>query len=221
MKLAWFLFFSCSMLAATIHCKCLIYGKYLPLSLPSKGKWAISDTGVKPNDQLLIVNEHNALRKSVADGKVPGQPKAINMKPLKWDSKLAQIAQSIANTCDYKHRKISDPRWWNVGQNIGKLESSTRLSQTYWSKFIMGWFNEHDNYHFTNHPIKGTGHYTQIVWADTEYVGCGYTNFRNSNSSIYVQFYVCNYGPGGNINGMTPYQIEPLRPVNTIFTLTI
>jgi hypothetical protein len=52
---------------------------------------------------------------------------------------------------------------------------------------------------------SGTGHYTQVVWADTYKVGCGFTAFRGSNG-WYSKLYVCNYGPGGNIIGGTMYK---------------
>ena len=50
--------------------------------------------------------------------------------------------------------------------------------------------------------------YTKIVWADTYMVGCGYTGFFCSDGA-YCKFFVCLYGPGGNIVGEKVYQIGP------------
>jgi hypothetical protein len=36
----------------------------------------------------------------------------------------------------------------------------------------------------------------QVVWGDTEYVGCGYTNYQLHEDQWYDKLYVCNYGPG-------------------------
>jgi Cysteine-rich secretory protein family len=43
---------------------------------------------------------------------------------------------------------------------------------------------------------SGTGHYTQVVWAESYTVGCGRVSFKESMDT---NLYVCNYGPGGNI----------------------
>nr|XP_034330685.1 GLIPR1-like protein 1 [Crassostrea gigas] len=54
------------------------------------------------------------------------------------------------------------------------------------------------------------GHYTQVVWAETEYVGCAVASCSplvlpggTTWSSGY--YYVCNYGESGNFNGARPY----------------
>jgi hypothetical protein len=52
---------------------------------------------------------------------------------------------------------------------------------------------------------SGTGHYTQVVWADTYKVGCGFTAYQASNG-WYNKYYVCNYGLGGNIIGGSMYK---------------
>jgi len=41
-----------------------------------------------------------------------------------------------------------------------------------------------------------TGHYTQVVWASSAYVGCGYTSVGGT---------VCDYSPGGNFDAENPY----------------
>ena len=52
---------------------------------------------------------------------------------------------------------------------------------------------------------SGTSTYTQVVWADTYKVGCGFTAFYGFDGS-YKKLYVCNYGPGGNIIGGSMYK---------------
>lgn len=49
-----------------------------------------------------------------------------------------------------------------------------------------------------------TGHYTQILWAASTRIGCGYVNFMNGNG--YTVLLVCNYGPAGNVLGGRMYQ---------------
>ncbi len=50
-----------------------------------------------------------------------------------------------------------------------------------------------------------TGHYSQLVWAETEYVGCGHITYANNNSRGYKRLLVCNYGPAGNFIGQPVY----------------
>lgn len=59
-----------------------------------------------------------------------------------------------------------------------------------------------------------TGHYTQLVWATSEYIGCGHASFLedisvhdNPKSPHVVHRLVCNYGPAGNIQGASVYRI--------------
>uniref|UniRef100_A0A2D0PC66 U52-Eretoxin-Ek1a_1 n=1 Tax=Eresus cinnaberinus TaxID=175337 RepID=A0A2D0PC66_ERECI len=40
------------------------------------------------------------------------------------------------------------------------------------------------------------GHFTQVVWAATWKVGCGYVLYKEGE--YYNSFFVCNYGPTGN-----------------------
>ena len=49
-------------------------------------------------------------------------------------------------------------------------------------------------------PDRQCGHYTQIVWAATEDVGCG-----TSVCPSLGQVWVCNYQPAGNVEGQRPY----------------
>ena len=59
------------------------------------------------------------------------------------------------------------------------------------------------------------GHYTQVVWANTEFVGCAVSThgsykvclkaitLRKKDDKSILQFLVCNYGRGGNIRSDT------------------
>lgn len=46
-----------------------------------------------------------------------------------------------------------------------------------------------------------TGHFTQLIWADTFLVGCGITEYKEylNGRRWNTRLYVCNYGPSGNI----------------------
>lgn len=52
------------------------------------------------------------------------------------------------------------------------------------------------------------GHFTQVIWAKSRYVGCGYTYYHYTGGVgyPYKQLYTCNYGPSGNYRGKPVYQ---------------
>lgn len=51
------------------------------------------------------------------------------------------------------------------------------------------------------------GHYTQMIWAKTEYIGCARISYRPQNKNRIYQYIVCNYGPAGNFLGSDIYEI--------------
>jgi len=57
-----------------------------------------------------------------------------------------------------------------------------------------------------------TGHYTQLVWANTDRLGCGFKSFRQGGKDEVHKLYVCNYGDSGNIVGTAAAPI----PIYTI-----
>ncbi len=54
------------------------------------------------------------------------------------------------------------------------------------------------------HPDGSTGHYTQLAWADTKEIGCGFVQFPYKkhfwSSTTYKEVLICNYGPAGNVD---------------------
>ncbi|XP_069679048.1 venom allergen 5-like [Periplaneta americana] len=168
----------------------------------------VLDGGVTEDEKELILDVHNRLRAWVASGNetrgliedVP-QPPAANMMALNWDEELAMIAQTWADQCTFSHdcRHVVD---FKVGQNIAQYWNNLEPIVE-WEKVIEGWYNEVGNWSADDTPkfiVTGnemmTGHYTQLVWAETRFVGCGRRGFRNG--PFFVEHYVCNYGPTGN-----------------------
>lgn len=60
-------------------------------------------TGITDNQKYEILEAHNRLRSSVAQGQVAGQPSAQNMREMVWDDELAAKAQQWANQCTFQH----------------------------------------------------------------------------------------------------------------------
>ncbi|XP_030767322.1 CRISP/Allergen/PR-1-like, partial [Sitophilus oryzae] len=167
------------------------------------GAGTILGSGVSQSEQNAIVNIHNNFRQQIASGSVPGQPKGINLRRFSYDSKLAEEAQKISNTMVFQHVAVKDSRFY-VGQNLYLTSSTAAGGPSDWNAAITGWFSEYKSYKYDKccAGFEKTGHYTQVVWADTRYVGCGYTYYYEAGTQYpYKKFYTCNYGPGGNIAG--------------------
>ncbi|XP_060589828.1 cysteine-rich secretory protein 3-like [Ruditapes philippinarum] len=155
-------------------------------------------SGVSESDKTVIVDAHNEERRIVS-------PSASNMMAMSWDDDLASTAQRWADTCPSGHDKSYDRAEFgkfNVGQNIAW--GSPGMS---WTKAVKLWADEKYDYDYNTNkpkaPGKVVGHYTQVVWATSIRVGCGYAlcNQRGKDTDVFV----CNYGPAGNMQGEKPY----------------
>lgn len=141
---------------------------------------------------------HNELRASVNPPAYPPEP------PLQWDEQIAIGAQAWASNCTYGHGG-DGADILGYGQNIFAsfgLGSSTASEVFYW------WGPYEKTYYdyATNSCLDGVdcGHYTQIIWASTTSIGCGFAicTVNNPWGSQYNSFpwlnWVCNYNPSGN-----------------------
>lgn len=139
---------------------------------------------------------HNAVRKNV-------QPAAATpLRDLVWSTRLAGIAQKHADKCEFEHSGTA-----GLGEN---LYASFGTNAT--PKMVVDdWASEAADYTYSSNSCasgKVCGHYTQVVWASTERVGCGATTCtKNSpfgNNQPWL-LWVCNYDPPGNVVGRKPY----------------
>ena len=157
-----------------------------------------------------ILNLHNVARQSVS-------PPASDMKTMSWNIELASIAQNYADQCKWAHnsnRSSASSKYSYVGENI-YVQTSTMSNGVLEGGFT-SWDNEKDGYHYDQGNSgecsdPPCGHYTQIIWANSNALGCGVTkctsmeNFPDYSWNEYWEFLVCDYGPGGNYYGERPY----------------
>jgi len=173
--------------------------------------------GLDDATKEAVLESHNQLRRKVAKGletrgtssRVYGQPPAANMKELVWSSELEAIAQRWAEQCNQlgPHDRSRDKLdGTSVGQNQAYAASTMQLArEEVLQQFAMqpdGWYDEVaepgydgdrvDRFSFS----RGTGHYTQVVWADTEEVGCGLVYYKTGR--WYTSLVICNYARAGN-----------------------
>ncbi|XP_058265050.1 peptidase inhibitor 16 [Hemibagrus wyckioides] len=157
-------------------------------------------SGELTNEQKnQILDLHNKYRSSV-------NPQAANMKRMLWDESLSTVAASYATNCTWEH----NPKIFGIlGENLFMTLGPLNVDQP-----IGLWYNEYVNYNlYYNSCVEGKlcGHYTQMVWANTSFIGCGahYCNDVSKFDAKNATILVCNYYPPGNIMGQSPYQEGP------------
>ncbi|CAA7405054.1 unnamed protein product [Spirodela intermedia] len=125
---------------------------------------------------------------------------AVGVEPLTWDPTLQEYAQNYAEEragdCDLVHSQ--GPYGENIFWGWGKVYNAKDAVQS--------WVNEEQYYDYDSNSCqegKVCGHYTQVVWRNTERVGCGRVR---CDSGAY--FIVCSYDPRGNWEGEWPYRFS-------------
>ncbi|KAF2901190.1 hypothetical protein ILUMI_04996 [Ignelater luminosus] len=180
------------------------------------GKILLRSGPASEYDKQIILDTHNALRQLVALGQIPGHPQASNLQEMKWDDELAYRAEQWSHSCfSERHDEGRHLRRFPVGQNIATIWTTKKPTSTYevvadYPDAIKRWFDEYRNYRFGKiyYSDDTTGHYTQMVWANSNLVGCGYA-FYYDPAKGFTKNYICNYGPSGNVMGEAPYRIGP------------
>ncbi|XP_026169662.1 cysteine-rich secretory protein LCCL domain-containing 1b [Mastacembelus armatus] len=169
----------------------------------SRGKRAISE-----EDMHLILDLHNKLRGQV-------YPPASNMEYMVWDYELERSAEHWAHTCRWEHGPSH--MLTQIGQNLGAHWGRDR-PPTY---HVQAWYDEVRYYSYPyaqecnpHCPFRCSGpvctHYTQLVWATSNRIGCAINVCYNMNvwGMIWAKavYLVCNYSPPGNWWGHAPYK---------------
>ncbi|KAM6225474.1 cysteine-rich secretory protein LCCL domain-containing 2 isoform 1-T1 [Rhynchocyon petersi] len=159
-------------------------------------------------DREEILMLHNKLRGQV-------YPEASNMEYMTWDEELERSAAAWAQECIWEHGPTN--LLVSIGQNLAVHWGRYRSPGTQ----VQSWYDEVKDYtypypHECNPwcPERCSGamctHYTQIVWATTNKVGCAVHTCRQMTvwgdvweNAVYL---VCNYSPKGNWIGEAPYK---------------
>ncbi|KAJ1349299.1 hypothetical protein KIN20_004791 [Parelaphostrongylus tenuis] len=127
-----------------------------------------------------FLDMHNFYRSIVATGRAVDKidkraPKAAAMPKLKYSCELEQSATYHAGFCQFSHSQGNNATegWFEELEDYGVGRANILTQQLF------------------NRPGQ-IGHYTQLVWQGTRYVGCG---IRDCQSSTLV---VCQYYNAGN-----------------------
>jgi uncharacterized protein YkwD len=119
----------------------------------------------------------------------------VGVAPLAWSDRLAARAQDWADTLLARNQFVHRPNS-TYGENLFEITGAVASS----AEVVNAWAAESRNYDYRSNRCRGVcGHYTQIVWAGTEEVGCAVA--RDGRREVWV----CNYDPPGNWAGQRPY----------------
>jgi len=139
------------------------------------------------------------------------------VRPLRWAADLAAMAQARAgylatHGCVIEHGILPA----DIGENLywaGPLQGPGLADELFVvtpSHVVDMWGAEWADYSTADGrcaPGRECGHFTQLVWATTEEVGCG-----TSVCPTLGQVWVCNYRPRGNVYRSQVPLTEPLKP---------
>jgi len=134
------------------------------------------------------------------------------MLEMVWDDDLAAKAQAWADSCTFDHdsdASRSTTKFKDVGQNLDVALYSKKQTQADFTAFVKDWYDEVNLFNGAAAPtasykdVDGTGHYTQVVWAKSYALGCGFKVYMDGG--MYSYQLTCNYGAAGNWMGEKIY----------------
>jgi pathogenesis-related protein 1 len=143
-----------------------------------------SGVSTRAINQQKVVSQHNVYRKQ------------LKIAPLKYSEECAAYAQKWANYLALKNSGLSHSKTRKYGENC------------YWNsgqakeiKVVDRWGDEKSTFNKVKRTYSpGSGHYSQMVWRDTKFVGAGMAIASDGS-----EYWVCTYYPAGNFIGRKAY----------------
>lgn len=161
-------------------------------------------------ERRSVRNVHNHFRNLIASGKDTrgGNGNAKNMMVMNYHKEIEVATACWGKRCSFNHDKCRHTLSFDsAGQNIFTLVSKTPLNvvnQEVFNTSIGEWYSEIEQTtkamleKFPEYPV-GIGHFTQLVWAKSVYVGCSLVTFSAEEQEYkYRLMVICNYSPAGN-----------------------
>ncbi|KAK3754196.1 hypothetical protein RRG08_028161 [Elysia crispata] len=124
------------------------------------------------------------------------------MNKLEYDMQLEAQARKWAMGCVFEHEMVKG-RGENLAYNTATNPENQMITDA-----AKGWFDEKNDFSYGQYGCQYSCHYTQLVWHNTQKVGCyshrcpvlGGSGARNA------WYFVCFYTPMGNWMGEQPYE---------------
>ena len=144
----------------------------------------------------------------------------VGAPPLVWDETISKVSQAWADHlqsrgCDMEHStgdwtkaayKMAGGPEEVLGENVAWACCDDPPTQTA-KQVVDMWASEKKNFKYGAAGDECTatnggtvGHYTQLVWAKSQKMGCGMATCGDKGS-----VWVCNFWPAGNIEGQAPF----------------
>eukprot|EP01083_Nonionella_stella_P070275 187928_1 len=114
----------------------------------------------------------------------------------KWGTKNGNTFTTTSCDSDETCIKIGENLAWN-GDNYDLDLILSQIETGWWDEYTIWTYGMTNDGCSPNGEHNSCGHYTQMAWANTRYIGCGYAN----GCSGYSGTFACNYFPSGNFNG--------------------
>ncbi|XP_051147229.1 pathogenesis-related leaf protein 4-like [Andrographis paniculata] len=138
------------------------------------------------NSNQDFLDAHNAARRNVGVG------------PMTWDVNVANFARNYVNSRLGDCNMVHSPNRPGYGENLAKGSGAFTGRAA-----VNLWVSEKQYYNYGSNscaPGRVCGHYTQVVWRNSNRLGCA--RARCANGWWFVS---CNYAPAGNWAGQRPY----------------
>jgi uncharacterized protein YkwD len=155
---------------------------------------AADQRALAPTEQTWLA-EHNAERD------------ALGLAPLRWNPALARDARVWAEDLAARRAFHHAPDLLRIGQGENLWRGTARRYQA-WQMIDLFLAERRDFRPGIFPDVSATGrwsdvgHYTQIIWPETQEVGCALA--ANARDEVLV----CRYWPAGNVLG---YRLDPGR----------
>ena len=127
--------------------------------------------------------------------------------PLTYDASISRIAQAYADQLAASGQFQHSGNKYNgkpLGENLAKWWGSLGPSDLDGSKGVNMWYDEVSLYDFSQNTFQyAAGHFTQLVWKNSQQLGIGVSQVGDS---VIV---VCNYFPAGNYARQFTANVSP------------
>ncbi|KMS91006.1 hypothetical protein ACZ91_11995 [Streptomyces regensis] len=110
-------------------------------------------------------------------------------------AQVASTLDGLATPPGPGSKGYGENRFWFATYENEPASCEEAVKQWYEARWTGGYDWDRPGY------SPDTGTFTQVVWKDTDVLGCGRTSGRPEGGESYQTFIVCGYGPAGNIIG--------------------